>query len=142
VKKDALNVCVEELKRKIYDKEYLNSKVYYNIGKYKSAVVALKNALDESPENPHREEMLYLVAKSGYLLASNSIVELQKDRYLKMMDYYLNFTAEFPDSKYTKELDRLMQHARDYMAANTTDATAAAEDKTENNPAENGTKKE
>jgi outer membrane protein assembly factor BamD len=137
VKKEQLQACVEELQGKLYDKEYLNSKLYYSIGRYKSAVVALQNALNDSPLNPHREEMMYLVARSGYLLASNSVVELQRERYLRMMDYCLNFSSEFPDSKYARELDRLMQQAKDHLASEET-----PEENTENNTADNGTKKE
>ncbi len=116
-KRDKLTACIAELQRKMYDKEFLNSRLYYKIGKYKSAVTALKNALDASPENPHREEMMYLITKSGYELAHNSIESLQMDRYLKMMDYYLNFASEFPDSKYGRELAKMMDEAKSYVAS-------------------------
>lgn len=130
VKKDDMKVRITELQNKIYDKEYLNAKCYYTIGKYKSAVLALKNALDESPENPHREEMMYLVTKSGYLLAHNSIPTLQRERYLKMMDYYLNFMSEFPDSKYSRELGKMMDDAKEFLVASEAKDPQQEEDNT------------
>ncbi len=134
-KKEDMERRVGELQRKIYDKEYLNSKTYYNIGYYKSAVVALRNALDDSPENPHREEMMYLIAKSGYLLAANSVHALQKDRYLKMMDYYYSFVSEYPASKYGRELEKMLEEAKQYLEKNNTDNQ-------ENTTSQNGTEKE
>ncbi len=136
IKKDDLNERIAELQRKLYDKEYLNAKTYYTIGKYKAATIALKNALDASPDNPHREEMMYLVTKSGYLLAFHSIPSMQMDRYLKMMDYYLNFASEFPDSKYSNELAKMMDHAKEYVAQNSTDTEK------HNKATEDGTQKE
>ncbi len=137
-KKDDLKGYLAELQAKLYEKDYLNAKVYYNTYKYKSAVVALQNAVGKSPESPWREEMMYLIVKSGYQLASNSIPSLQMDRYLKMMDYYLNFASEYPESKYMRELDKMMDDAKAYMAAH----KEQNKDNTENTPVENGTKKE
>lgn len=118
---------VDELQNKLYDKEYINAKTYYKIGRYKSAVIALKNALAKYPQTPHREEMLYLTTKSGYELAFNSISSLQRGRYLDMMDSYYTFVSEFPDSKYRKELDRMQKTAREYIAAHPTGDMAPAE---------------
>ena len=39
-------------------------------------------------------------------------------RYLAMLDSYLSFKEEFPDSKHIKEVDRMAQHARDYLDRN------------------------
>lgn len=116
-------VRIDELRHKLYDKSFQNAKTYYRIERYKSAVTALKNALNEYPENPHREEMLYLTAKSCYELAHNSVEALQRDRYLNMMDAYYTFVAEFPDSKYRRELDRLQKTAKQYLEKHQTDET-------------------
>ena len=102
----------EELNGRLHEKAYLNAYTYYKIGRYKSAIVALKNALKQYPDTEHREEMMYLIVDSGYRLASNSVIEKQTDRYLDMLDSYLSFREEFPESKYLKELDRMAQHAR------------------------------
>ncbi len=128
VKKEELSKCMEELQQKLYDKVFLNAKTYYDIKKYKSAVVALKNALNTFPDTNHREELMFLIVKSNYLLASNSLPALQKDRYLDMLDTYYNFASEFPQSKYTKESDKMQEAAKKYLAAHETD-----ENKDQNN---------
>lgn len=115
-KKEALQANLIELQQKLYDKSLINARSYYKTEKYKSAIVALKNAEDEYPNTPHREEIMYLITKSGYIFASNSIESLKRDRYLDMVDYYLNFISEFPESKYIKELDKLYETAKEQLA--------------------------
>ena len=107
-----------ELTGRLHDKEFLNAYTYYKIGKHKSAIVALKNALRKYPETPHREELMYLIVGSGYELAHNSVQRKQTDRYLSMLDSYYTFIAEFPESTHRKEVDRMAKEAKDYLAKN------------------------
>ena len=126
-KKQLCMVRLDELQQKLYEKSFLNASTYYKIGRYKSAVTALKNALKEFPQSPYREQILYLTVKSHYELASNSIASLQKDRYLNMIDSYYTFISEFPESKYRRELDRL-QHAAWKFVNNDPDSNEDASD--------------
>lgn len=112
----AFEQMVRELTQKQYDKVFLNAKTYYTIGRYKSAVPALKNALKKYPDTPHREELMYLIVKASYELAHNSIESLKRDRYMSMLDSYYTFVAEYPESKHSKELARLQEAAKRYLA--------------------------
>lgn len=123
VKKQLLEARIEELRMKLYDKAYINARSYFTTGKYKSAVLALRNALDQYPQTPHREELMYLITKASYLLADNSIATLQRDRYMNMMDAYYSFVSEFPDSRYRKELDRMQRTAKSYLNEENNDNT-------------------
>jgi len=116
VKKDVLLDNVAELTSRLHDKTFMNAKTYYTIGKYKSAVVALKNASVEYPDSEHREPILYLVVKSNYRLAMDSYYHLQRDRYLDMMDAYYTFVAEYPESSHRKEVDKMMDVAKKHIA--------------------------
>lgn len=108
----------DELTERLHEKAYINAYTYYKIGRYKSAITALKNALRQYPESKHRERIMYLIVDAGYRLASNSIAEKQTDRYLSMLDSYLSFKEEYPESDRIKELDRMAKHARDYLDRN------------------------
>ena len=110
-----------ELTERLHEKAYLNAYTYYKIGRYKSAITSLKNALKEYPESKHREEIMYLIVEASYRFASNSIADKQTDRYLAMLDSYLSFEEEFPESSHIRELDRMAQHARDYLDRNNKD---------------------
>jgi outer membrane protein assembly factor BamD len=93
------------LEDKLVYKSFVAAKLYYNVGQYKAAMVSLRNSLLDYPESMYREEILYLIAKSTYLRAANSIESKQKERYQKTVDEYYSFIAEFPESKYRKEMD-------------------------------------
>ncbi len=110
-----------ELTERLHEKAYLNAYTYYKIGRYKSAIVALKNALKLYPESKYREEIMFLIVDAGYRLASNSVAEKQTDRYLSMLDSYLSFKEAYPESKHMKEVERMAKHARDYLARNKSD---------------------
>jgi outer membrane protein assembly factor BamD len=93
----------------------MNAYTYYKIGRYKSAIVAFKNAMKQHPNSPYTEEMMYYTTVSAYRLAENSVESKQLDRYLAMLDSYYSFLAEYPESKQIKELERMAKNARNFI---------------------------
>ena len=104
VKRDDILEYTAELQQKLYDKSFLNAKLYYDIGNYKSAIHTFKLALSEYPETTHREDILYLLTKASFILADNSIETLQHGRYLDMVDAYYNLISEYPETKHLGEV--------------------------------------
>ncbi|MBO5890391.1 MAG: outer membrane protein assembly factor BamD [Alistipes sp.] len=109
---------LDTLTARLMEKSYLNAYTYFKIGRYKSAIVAFKNAMKHYPESPHRENMMYYTTVSAYRLASNSVESKQLDRYLAMLDHYYSFLAEYPESRYIKELGRMAKDARNFIDKN------------------------
>ena len=109
------NDMLTELTGRLMKKSYLNAYTYYKVGRYKSAIVAFKNAMKRYPESPYTEEMMYYQTVSAYRLAENSVESKQQDRYLAMLDNYYSFIAEYPDSKHVKELTRMAKDARNFL---------------------------
>jgi len=101
------NVLLDKLRGKLALKSYKNAKMYYNIGQYKSAIIALPNVTKDFPEIPYKEELDYLTVKSYYLLAKGSIEEKQEERYLNYFPVLEDFKIEYPESKYNNELTNL-----------------------------------
>ena len=114
-KVESFRAMNQELTERLHEKTYLNAYTYYKIGRHKSAIVALRNALRTYPESRFREEIMYLIVDSGYQLASNSVASKQTDRYLSMLDPYLSFREEFPESKHMKKVEKMAAEARDYL---------------------------
>lgn len=110
-----------ELNERLNDKAFLNAYTYYKIGRYKSAISALRNALKQYPESKHREQIMYLIVSSSHKLAQNSISAKKADRYLSMLDSYYSFMAEYPNSDYIKELERMVAEAKNYLDSNNKD---------------------
>jgi outer membrane protein assembly factor BamD len=115
---EAFRELIVELTDRLKKKAYLNAYTYYKIQRYKSAVVALRNALKLYPETPYREEILYLITVSNFRLADNSVEDKQNERYLNLLDSYYSFINEFPESKHRKELERYTREAKDFLDKN------------------------
>ncbi len=118
---EAFRGIIDELTVRLHDKNFLNAYTYFKIQRYKSAVVAFKNALKNYGNSSHREEIMYYIVVSSHHLAHNSIIEKQADRYLSTLDSYYTFIEEFPESKHIKELERYAKEAKDYIDKNKVD---------------------
>lgn len=105
-KVDEAHRLIDELRDKLVEKSYLNARLYYDFENYKAAVVSLENALKEYPDSNFREELLYMLVKSKYLLAINSIEDKKELRLSSALDEYFAFIDEFPESNYKREVDR------------------------------------
>jgi len=110
------NKLILELKEKLVEKSYLEAKLYFDLEKYKAAIVAIKNSLSDYPETKYREELMFLKLKSNYLLAVNSIHSKEQERYQNTVDEYYSFIDEFPKSKYGKEAEKMYNSSARFLA--------------------------
>jgi outer membrane protein assembly factor BamD len=101
--KDSANVLVAELNAKLEVKAYEKAKLYVKTEKYKAASLALKHFLTEYPTSKYREEIQYLIVKSGYLLAEGSIDTKKIERFRATTESYINFANAYPESDWLKE---------------------------------------
>lgn len=105
---------IQNLRDKLEKKAFDNAKLYYNMGlsdDYRAAVIALENVLKQYPDTKYAEEIEYLMVKSQYLFAENSVVTKQEDRFNEAIDYYNSFVANYPESKRKSELEDLKSSA-------------------------------
>lgn len=102
---------INEMNNKLVEKSYLSAKLYYDLGYYKASIVALNNSLADYPDSDFREELKYLLLKSNFLLAQNSIQSKMKQRYQDTVDEYYSFIDEFPESKHVKEAERIYEES-------------------------------
>lgn len=101
-----------ELQDKLVDKSRLSAKLYYNMGMYKSSIVALKSSLEEYPNTKYREELMWYVLDSNYQLAEFSIESKKKDRYQTTIDEYYSFISEFPKSQWREKADKIYEKSQ------------------------------
>jgi len=111
------------LRGKLEDKAFENAKMYLttgpsNIDNYRAAVIALKNAQRDFPDIKYAEEMDFLMIKSQYLYAKNSVYYRQEDRYNEATSLYEEFTDKYPESKFTKDAKQLKQDIDTGIALN------------------------
>lgn len=98
---------IVEMRDKLVEKSYMSARLYFDLGYYKASVIALRNSLNTFPDTKYREDILFLILKSNYLLADNSVLEKQKERFQAALDGYYAFIGEFPTSKFQKEAEKM-----------------------------------
>ncbi|MCB0401908.1 MAG: outer membrane protein assembly factor BamD [Flavobacteriales bacterium] len=108
---DSSNVMMDKLRVKLEEKSFANAKQYYRIYQFKAAIIALNNTLLDYPETNHREEILYLILKSNFLLAENSIEKKKLQRINDTIEAYYTFVDSFKESKYLKEAQTIFAKA-------------------------------
>lgn len=98
------NNYLDQLRSKLSFKAYRIARLYFDMGEYKSAIVALRNVSRDFPELPQKEEVDFLVVKSNYLLAVNSIPEKQKERYQNTLKACEEYSEQYTEgSKFMVE---------------------------------------
>lgn len=115
-----VNKLMDELTDKLAYKEFLNARLYFNLGNYLgnnylSAVITAQNALKEFPNNKYREELLFIVLESKYEQAVQSFEEKKLERYRDTVDEYYNFINEHADGKFRKQADRIFAVANKFV---------------------------
>lgn len=103
------NEKIDELHDKLVYKSYLTAKLYYDLENYKASVIALQNSLKEYPNSSYREELMFMLLRSKYNLAMNSVENLKPERLSSALDEYYLFVDEYPESKYQKRVDKFYQ---------------------------------
>ena len=117
--KDA-NKYLNELTDKLAYKAYLNAKLYYDLGNYLgnnylSAVITANNAIKDYPNSKYKEELSFLILKSKFEQAKLSIEAKKADRYRETIDEYYSFSADYPNSEYSKEAQRILKTAKSFV---------------------------
>ena len=108
---------IDELTNKLAYKEYLNAKLYFNLGNYlgnnyESAVITAQNALKKYPTNNYREQLALIILDAKYQQAVQSVEEKKADRYRSTIDEYYNFINEYPDGKFRKQADKIFNESK------------------------------
>ena len=102
---------IANLRDKLEKKSYANARLYYDIGDYKSAVVAFKNSLRDYPDTKYAEEMEYLMVKAQQLYAANSLEVRQEERFNEAIGYANEFIEDYPNSSYLQEVQNIKKES-------------------------------
>lgn len=109
------NDLMDKLRLKLEMKDYKIAKVYYRMADYVAAITVSNNILKDYPETPHKEEILFLVIKSYYKFAEQSVYAKQKERHLKAVVAYNEFVTQYPESKFLDDAKNLNEKSKKYL---------------------------
>ena len=125
-------MMIFNLQDKLVEKEYLSAKLYYDLGTYTgntsytadmqvngnnflACITTAQNILKEFPYTSMREEVSILLLRAKHKLGSESVLEKKEERMRDAIDEYYSFKNEFPESKYTKEVENIYKDASKYV---------------------------
>jgi len=103
---------IDELQVKLELKAYENSKQYFKLSKFKSAVIAFQNFEKEYPDSDYIEEIRYLKIDSQFNLAKLSIYTKQKERYMGAIEFYEKFIDRYPKSQYLRDAESIFEETQ------------------------------
>ena len=105
--RDTSEILIKNLNNKLIRKSFENAKQYYNTENYASAIIALNNCLIDFRDSKFREETYFLILKSSYALAINSIEEKRNERLNHALDAYSVFSSNYPNSIYKSQSEKI-----------------------------------
>ena len=117
-----------DLQDKLVMKDYMAARLYYDLGSYTgnssysttgnnylACIVTAQNALKDYPYTKLREDISILLLRAKYDMAKESVDEKKEERMRDAIDEYYAFKNEFPESKYTKEVENIYKDAKKYV---------------------------
>lgn len=113
--------AIFQLQDKLTLKELQNAQLYYNLGNfmgnnYRSAIIVCENALKTYPFSKYKEEFEFLILKSKFQEARQSVSEKMPERYRDVVDEYYSFVNNNPESKNLKEAETILRIAEKHAS--------------------------
>jgi outer membrane protein assembly factor BamD len=93
---------IQNLRDKLEQKSYADSKLYLTIGDFQSAVIAFGNTLRDYPDTKYAEEIEFLTIQAQYEFARISYERKQPERYTQAIGFADEFIEKYPQSKFLK----------------------------------------
>lgn len=109
------NEMIDELRAKLERKSYNIAYQYYHTRRYQAALTAFAITLNDFPDTKYREEAMFYKLRSAYLLAENSILDKQPERYREAKTAYLDFIRAYPESEFRSKADETMEKIEEFL---------------------------
>jgi outer membrane protein assembly factor BamD len=109
---DQCNKLIDQLRMKLELKSYDNAQLYFDMDDYKAAITSFKILLHDFPSTNFREEVLFKIVKSSFLLAENSIEDKKQERYSNTVTAYTEFISAFPSSRWVEKANEIVAASR------------------------------
>ena len=106
------NELIADLNNKLETKDYNICRLFYRMENYSAAITSFENLLKNYPNTPHREEILFDMAKTYYDYAENSVAEKQRERYESCVEQCNALNYLYPQSAFLTETDIIASKAR------------------------------
>ena len=107
---------IQNLRDKLEEKSFANSKLYLTIEDYQAAVISFGNTLRDYPDTKYAEEIEFLTIKAQYLYAEHSREDTQEERFNLAITFAKQFIDKYPTSKYSREANNYLKDSNTGIA--------------------------
>ncbi len=97
------NTLIDELRSKKEKKAFAEADLYFKLQDYKAAAHTYNNLLKDFPDANEIERARFMIVKSNFKLAQNSVDYLKEERYEETISAYETFVDRYPDSEFKNE---------------------------------------
>lgn len=117
-----------ELQDILVEKEYLNAKLYYDLGSYigngingnyEACITSAENAIKKYPYSKRRESLAWLILKAKFDYAKMSVKNKQAQRYADAIEEYYGFMNEYPESEHIEDMKKIFENIPSQYISNT-----------------------
>ncbi|MBI1307646.1 MAG: outer membrane protein assembly factor BamD [Bacteroidetes bacterium] len=110
------NQLIDSLRERLQRKAYENAILYYDMGYYKSAIVAFKNLIVDYPDVMDKDKIEFLIVKSYYQYAKQSVQSAQEERYLETVTEGNDFLSDNKSKTYRKEVEEMIEKSKEEIS--------------------------
>lgn len=109
------NELMDEMRFKLEEKAFQSAELYYKISSYKAAVTSFNQLLVDFSDTRRKPQILFLILKSHYLLAENSVPSKRQERYTEAVNAYYSLIDKYPKNEYTKEAEKIFTSCQENL---------------------------
>jgi outer membrane protein assembly factor BamD len=99
------NEKIDKLRKKLEEKEMDNAKGYFRRMDYQAAAHCFKSMLVDFPDSKNAEDIRFMILKSNYFYAKESILGKQVERFKIVKTEFDQFKRKHPNSQLIKEAE-------------------------------------
>ncbi|MEM6377210.1 MAG: outer membrane protein assembly factor BamD [Bacteroidota bacterium] len=107
------NELIDELRAKLETKAFDEGQLYFDRRLYTASIQVYENLLKDFPETKQTDRVRSMIVKSEYLLAENSVLQKQEERYRITLNMANESIDRFPESEYVNEIKKIREDADD-----------------------------
>jgi outer membrane protein assembly factor BamD len=107
-----VNDNIAKLRKKLEIKALEAAELYYKTGNYKAAATQYATVLKNFPDLDQRENVTFMIIKSNYQYAKNSVPIRKSERYDNLIKSFADFQDKFSNSQYKEDAVKLEYDAR------------------------------
>lgn len=109
------NRLIDEMRLKLEQKDFAAAQLYFDLQQYQAAIRSFENLLIEFPDTRRAEEVRLRTIRAAYLLAVNSFVEKQEERYREAVERAQAFLERYQNSEDRAEVQEMLKNSEDRL---------------------------